>query len=296
MTIPYDYYRIFYFVGTYHSFTRAAQVLGSSQPNVTRAMNRLEQELDCRLFVRSHRGVTLTPEGEKLYLHASAAFAQLQTAEAELAGERVLEAGQITVGVTEIALHLLLMPLLSGFRKTYPGIRIRVLSASTPQTIRASAQGLVDLALATSPAEINSPLTAASLRGFQDVLLAGTAFSALRGKPISIENLTDYPLICLGRDSMTFRFYDKLFSDSGAVLEPDVEAATADQILPMVENGLGLGFLPYEMARQALADGHVFQVELKESVPERRILLIRDKNRPLCAAARALTEWLQTGN
>ena len=56
MSVTYDYYRIFYYVAKYHSFTRAAKILINSQPNITRAMNNLEQELGCRLFLRSNRG------------------------------------------------------------------------------------------------------------------------------------------------------------------------------------------------------------------------------------------------
>ena len=58
----YDYYRIFYHVAQHHSFTKAAEVLHNNQPNITRCMNNLETELGCHLFVRSNRGVSLTPE------------------------------------------------------------------------------------------------------------------------------------------------------------------------------------------------------------------------------------------
>jgi len=53
MYVNYEYYRIFYAVAQWQNFTRAAQELGSNQPNVTRAMNRLEAETGCKLFVRS---------------------------------------------------------------------------------------------------------------------------------------------------------------------------------------------------------------------------------------------------
>ena len=43
--ITYDYYRIFYFVAQYKSFTKAARALHNNQPNITRCMNNLEQEL-----------------------------------------------------------------------------------------------------------------------------------------------------------------------------------------------------------------------------------------------------------
>ena len=51
MNVNFEYYRIFYYVAKYHNFTKAAHTLGSSQPNVTRAMNCLEQQINTTLFV-----------------------------------------------------------------------------------------------------------------------------------------------------------------------------------------------------------------------------------------------------
>ena len=62
MAVPYDYYRIFYYVARCGSFTKAAEILENNQPNITRCMNNLEQSLGCKLFVRTNHGITLTPE------------------------------------------------------------------------------------------------------------------------------------------------------------------------------------------------------------------------------------------
>ena len=59
-----DYYRVFYYVAKHRSFTRAAEVLTTSQPTVTRTVKNLENDLGCRLFERDRRGVVLTAEGE----------------------------------------------------------------------------------------------------------------------------------------------------------------------------------------------------------------------------------------
>lgn len=64
MEITYDYYRIFYYVATYQSFSKAAKILMSNQPNITRFINNLENQLGCKLFVRSNRGVQLTRKEE----------------------------------------------------------------------------------------------------------------------------------------------------------------------------------------------------------------------------------------
>ena len=68
MDVNFEYYKIFYYVAKYHNFTKAAQALNNSQPNITRAMNCLEQQLNTTLFIRTNRGVQLTPEGERLYI------------------------------------------------------------------------------------------------------------------------------------------------------------------------------------------------------------------------------------
>ena len=77
MYVTWDYYKVFYYVAKYQNFTKAARVLGSNQPNVTHTMNRLEEQLGCVLFIRSNRGVTLTPEGELLYARVSSAAVQM---------------------------------------------------------------------------------------------------------------------------------------------------------------------------------------------------------------------------
>ena len=83
MEITYDYYRIFYYAAKYKSFSKAAEILMSNQPNITHFMNNLENQLGCRLFIRSNRGVTLTREGEKLYKHVTIAYQHFQLAELE---------------------------------------------------------------------------------------------------------------------------------------------------------------------------------------------------------------------
>ena len=89
----FDYYRIFYYAARYKNFTQAAAALMSSQPYVTRVIHNLEHELGCRLFVRSNRGISLTPEGERLYRHVALALEELQAGEAELSSHLSLQGG-----------------------------------------------------------------------------------------------------------------------------------------------------------------------------------------------------------
>ena len=123
MNITYDYYRIFYYVAKYGSFTKAAEIIGNSQPNITRAMNNLESQIGLKLFIRNKRGIVLTPEGEQLFEHIKVAFFHIYQAEEEMKNQSSMASGSVVIGVSEIALHEVLLPVLSGFNKKYPDIK-----------------------------------------------------------------------------------------------------------------------------------------------------------------------------
>lgn len=292
MAVPYDYYRIFYYVAKYHSFTRAAEILLNSQPNITRAMNNLESALGCQLFFRSHKGTTLTPEGEKLFAHVQIAQEQLLAGEAEIMQDNNLQSGRISIGATEIALHNYLLPILSDFRIAYPGIHIQITNHSTAEAIKAVKTGLVDCAIVTSPTNVSAPIKEYPLKTFQEILVAGSHYASMIDHPLSLQELNKYPLIFLGRNTKSFEFFDKLFHQQGAILEPAVEAATADQILPMVRYNLGLGFLPESFAADSIEEKLIFPITLTDSIPSRQICLILDSSRPLSTATRRLKEML----
>jgi DNA-binding transcriptional LysR family regulator len=103
--ITYDYYRIFYYVAQYKSFTRAAEALHNNQPNITRCMNNLESELNCTLFLRSNKGITLTPEGKRLYEHVAIAYEQLSLGEDEIRQNRDLENGLVSIGASWLLIN-----------------------------------------------------------------------------------------------------------------------------------------------------------------------------------------------
>lgn len=285
MAVNYEYYRIFYYVAKYHSFTQAADVLGNSQPNITRAMNNLEHELGCRLFIRTNRGAALTPEGEKLFVHVAAAQSQLQSGEEELADATGLKNGTLSIGASETALHGILLEELERFHEDYPGIRIRILNHSTPQAVNAVRNGSVDLSVVTTPCDVEHPLESVPLRKFTDILVGGKLFKPLSQKKCCLRDLAEYPLVSLGPETKTYEFYKSFYMQNGLVLQPDIEASTTDQIMPIVLHNLGIGFVPEEFAFQELAAGNVFQIKLEEKIPPRYICLIKDRSRPLSAAA-----------
>ena len=288
MNVNFEYYKIFYYVAKYKNFTKAANALGNSQPNVTRTMNGLEQELHCKLFIRTNRGVQLTPEGEQLYSHVAAAMTQLQTAESELAASSGLEHGIVSIGATETALNIFLLEKLKPFHIHYPGIRLKIYNHSTPQAIRSVKNGEIDFAVVTTPTQVEPPLKEVRLKTFREILVGGRTFTALGSQNLTLAEVQKYPFICLGKETMTYQFYHQFFLEHGLELQPDTEAATTDQILPLVMCELGLAFLPEPMAVGAIRNRQIIQIQLREEIPERQICMVYDRQRPIGTAAQTL--------
>ena len=288
MYVDWEYYKIFYYVAKYRNFTKAARVLGSNQPNITHTMNKLEDQLHCVLFIRSNRGVTLTPEGEMLYTRISSAAVQIQDAEEELSASATFEHGAISISATETALNIYLSERLRDFHAQYPGIRLRLSNHSTPQAIQALENGLVDFAVVTSPVEIRKPLHKIPIFPFQEILIGGSKYASLSAEPHHLGELSEYPFISLAKDTGTRELYAEYFLNHNLAFHPDMEAATTDQILPMVEYNLGIGFYPEELARDALKSRTVCRIPLIEEAPKREICLIINPRQHQNAAAKEL--------
>ena len=292
MHISLDAYRVFYYVAQYRSFTKAAQLLYSNQPNVTRTIKNLEQDLGCTLFIRTSRNVQLTPEGEALFSHIGPAMQQIQIGEEAVHLHTSLQSGTISIGASEIALHHILLPILETFRQEYPGIRLRIFNSNSQQAVSVLKDRLVDFSLLTPPIETDTHFQCTDLATFREVPVCGTAYAQLAASALSLEQMASFPLISLCKVTSTHRLYSDWFQAHGCSFAPDIETATADQILPMVRANLGIGFIPERTAKAAAVDGSIASLQLKEDPPERTICLIKHKDAPLSIAAAKLEEML----
>ena len=289
MDVSYDYYRIFYYVAKCGNLSQAAKQLLNNQPNLTRSIKNLEAALGCTLFSRTNRGVRLTPEGEQLYRHVRIAVEQLEAGEAELRQSRALQTGTVFLAASEGALRCLLLPVLESFRARYPGVRLRISNYSTPQAIAALRETTADFAIVTTPVLHAASYVQTNIRRIQEVAVCAPTFRDLLGRKITLEELRAHPLITLGADTQSYSLYAGFFAAHGLPFRPDIEAFTADQILPMVESGLGVGILPQDFIRPS---DHVCVLDLATPLPPRSVCLVKRKDQPLSVAARELEKMI----
>ncbi len=292
MNINYEYYRVFYYAAKYKSFTKAANVLFQNQPNITRIINKLEDAFGCKLFLRTHKGVTLTPEGEQLFSRVEIAHMQFQKAETEIMNQSSLEFGSITIGANETAISILLLDKLRSFRKLYPNIRINITDQSTPTALDSLDRGTVDFVVATSPANLTKNMKLTELMEINNILVCGPSFKHLTEKKQHLADIVEYPHVMLERNTMSYAFYNQFYLNNGISLRVDTETTTINQVLPMVKYDLGLGYLPEPFVRKDLEKGDIFEIKLYEEIPKRKIIMVQDIRKPESTAARAFIKDL----
>lgn len=338
MSVSLDYYRIFYYVGKTGSITAAANALFLTQPTISHAIQNLEKELGCTLFLRTKKGVLMTPEAKKLYSHISIACEQIRIGEEQLHAALQLSEGSVSIGATETVLHFYLIPWLKKYHSLYPNIKLKISNSNTPATLQALKQGILDFAVLVMNGENDytadygknyengceksygkdygdyheshhgknykkdsrKTFQITRLEDFSDIFVGGTEYAFLAEQtrnakqPVSLSQLTQYPLVCLEKNTCTRTFLDQILNEHQVQWSPDIELATTDLIMPMVTQNFGIGFIPEYFAQAAIEQQTAFSLPIVEKIPPRHICLVCTPT-PHSAASEAFIRML-SGN
>src|ERR1041385_4549238 len=120
-----DDLRVFVTVAAERSFSRAARKLRRTQPAVSQAIRRLEDDTGERLIERSSRDGTLTDAGTLLLDYASRLLRLADEAGAAVADLRDVRKGRVLIGANEAGVHALL-PIIETFQQQYPAVLVEV--------------------------------------------------------------------------------------------------------------------------------------------------------------------------
>ena len=151
----------------------------------------------------------------------------------------------------------------------YPGIHIKISNHSTPQAVDAIKNGIADIAVVTTPTLPSAMIEEVTVRRFHEVAVCSSAFSELLESKVSFAELLSYPMISLGTQTKSFELYSEFFANVGLRFRPEIEAATADQILPLVKNDLGIGFVPEERRKFSILPTITIRENLSAAIWDR---------------------------
>lgn len=254
------------------SFTKAADVLGYTQPAMSQMISSLEKELSIKLLYRSRYGIRLTVEGEKIYPSIQSTIAQYQSMQ-EIAKEiRGLDTGIIRIGtISSISSHWL-PNMIKKFWSRYPNVQFVLHQGdytSIPEWVR---NGEADFGF-VNPDAIPQIKTTFIKEGEHRAILP--LDHPLASAPyVTLADLVNDPFLLLEEGSLS----EPLEAFHQAGLEPSVKLCLHDDysILSMIEAGLGISILPELVLHKT--NYRVAILPLKPVLTRKIGLIMRDKN------------------
>lgn len=236
----------------------------------------------------------MTDEGRALYDFVAPACRKIEAGENHMLRLAGLEEGLVSIGASDMTLEYYLLPHLQLFHDLWPGVRIHVTNAPTPDTMAGLSRGVLDCAAVSGPLETEPWMDVTEVQPLRDIFVAGTRFGHLKGKALSAEEICALPLICLEGNTSTRRALDRWVREHGCVLRPEFELATSNLIVQFTLRGMGIGSVADCFAKKLLETGELFELSLVTPPPPRSICLVTDRRTPPSSAAARLLETLKT--
>jgi DNA-binding transcriptional LysR family regulator len=239
------------------SFTVAGRQLGVSSSAVGKAVARLEARLGVRLFHRSTRAITLTPEGSLFLERCRRIFCEMEAAERELSQTRAHPSGVLRVSLPLVG--MLMMPTLSAFMQAWPEVELDL--DFTDRLVDVIEEGF-DAVIRTGGAG-DSRLMTRTLGAFRYKLVGAPAYFEAYGVPKTSADLTNHR--CLHhRYPSTGKLEAWFLRDEDGTPIDDIPRASVssaiEPLLYMAERGLGIACLPDFAVHDRLATGALVSV------------------------------------
>ena len=267
------------------SYTRAAEILGYTQPALSQMIAALEKEIGITLLYRSRYGVRLTPEGEQLlpFIRKTVQqYEELHRKEEEIKG---LDTGIVRIGtVSSISCHWL-PEVIRDFWAAYPNVQLVLHQGDYTSICDWVQTGIVDFGFV-------NPVAA---KGLETHILKADPFAAVlpQNHPlaqkscVSLQDLVDEPYLLLEEGC----YSEPLEAFRSAHLAPNIRLTMHDDysILSMVEQGLG-----YSLLAELVLQKTAYNVAVRPVFPPvtRTMALVMKDKRALSAAAKTFIRFL----
>jgi LysR family hydrogen peroxide-inducible transcriptional activator len=274
------------------NFTRAAEQCRVSQPSLSQQIQKLEEELGERLFDRMKRQTKLTPYGEAFIRRAVRILEETEMALREASDAKSLVSGTLTIGVLPTIAPYLLPKTIGAFARKFPGVEIVVQEDTTAQLLKYLATYEIDFALASDPIQ-DSRFEIRELFAEELLLALPPGHRLTHKRTVPAAALEGERLIvmreghCLGDQVLGFCEHRDM--------KPTVSfrSAQLETIHALVSAGLGLSLIPAMAARVERANALEYR-SIQSPRPERKILAVWPRQRPLGRAASAFLELMST--
>ena len=270
------------------SFSRAAEILNRTQPAVSQAIRRLENEIGEKLFDRSSKDGTLTTAGEVLLEYAKQMLNLRQTAHSAIKELRNLQKGKVTLSANEHTVFYLL-PVIQQFRHRYPLVKVEVqrgVASRIPKEVMARETELGVVSFKPNDESVKSfPVFTDEL-----ALVVSPEHHLANRKSVSVKELGNESFIAHNAPSPYRQKVIETFEKHRTPLNIGIELPSLEAIKHLVELNAGIAVVPKLTAETEIASGSLIGLSVNEMRLERKLHIVYRRNSVLSQAAQGFLE------
>ena len=282
--------RVFVAVAHSRSLAEASERVHLSQPAISIALRKLEENVGGALFARTTRQLALTPEGEAFLPVAVRLLNDWNEAFEDLNDQFSKQRGKVTVAALPTLAAGLFPRVIKLFHEAYPRINLSLHDVLADQINQMVREGRADLGLSVPPSDADD-LTFDPVLEDSYVVVCPCGHPLLAQSAVAWSQLAAYPFIGINRLSSSRQDIDRIMQSVGERLDILCDARQIATVGRMVAAGLGISVLPSLSFRQIAADGIEYR-PLVEPTIRRELGIILSRRHPPSAATSALRELI----
>lgn len=263
-------YKTFYDVARYKNFSKTAEYTYSTQPAISKAIKKLEDELQTQLFYRKSNGVELTEKGKELLFYVEKSFGSLLTAERILLETESLDRGRLSIGMPS-NMSFYVMDYIKDYNKRFPNIEITIITGTTTYLLKELEAHKIDFIIDMSPIISLNNITINKLYD------SSYCFAALNSEKYkNIHNLNDlekYQLILPIPATNNRDLLDELFMKNDITIGNVMNIHTSELIKLAIYNDFGVGYILYDLVKEDIENKKLLLIDVKKDLPKAKIVI-----------------------
>jgi DNA-binding transcriptional LysR family regulator len=266
------------------SVTGAAQALYVTQPALTARLNALEQAVGTPLLVRRRGGVRLTEAGRAFLPYAERALQAVAEGRAVLTELELGAAGHVAICASPVVSTYALPTILKRFSETHPGVQVAVRTGHSEEMIEVVKRDEVAVGLLRA---FNDP-DVDQFTLYEDELVLVVHAAHPSGDVVRLADLGDEQFVLFDRASSYHELTNAMFLEAAIPPRSVMELDNVDSAKKMIEQGLGVAFLPHVAVADEVRSGRLRIVGIADRQPPRRPIVAvrgRDAGEPLGSTA-----------
>ena len=268
-------------------FARAAEACNITQPTLTAAIQKLEEDLGVRLVIRDHRFVRLTEEGEKVLVWGRQILVDYGSLKDDLAGLRRGLVGTLHLGVIPAAMSVVSF-LTAPFAAAHPAAQVEIRSMSSRAIERALEAFEIDAGVTYLENEPLQHVRKLPLYRERYVFVARRGHPAAATSTIGWKEAAAQRLCLLSEDMQNRRIINNVAASIGVEIKPGIVGNSFLAVLSHVRHGAWASIVPHTFARLVLGGADLVAVDIVEPIHTQAVGLVLSDREPLSPMSGAL--------